>query len=68
MRDGTNFLRQGAKPEPMRREVKNATNKFFDRFTATKDRPREFQMTVIVLVTSAVLCVIGSLIALSLTQ
>jgi hypothetical protein len=52
----------------MSAEVKNAANNFFDQFTATKDRPRNFQMTVIVIVTSAVVCAIGSLIGIALTQ
>lgn len=48
----------------MSAEVKNRTHKFFDQFTATKDRPKEFQMTVMVLVTSAAICAVGAFIKL----
>lgn len=48
----------------MSAEVKDRTGKFFEQFTATKDRPKEFQMTVMVLVTSAAICAVGALIKL----
>lgn len=48
--------------------MKNETQKFFEQFTATKDRPREFQMTVMVLVTSAAICAVGALIKLVATH
>jgi hypothetical protein len=46
----------------MSAEVKNAPGKFFEQFTATKDRPKEFQMAVMVLVTSAAICAVGAFI------
>jgi hypothetical protein len=49
-------------------EVKNNSSKFFEQFTATKDRPKEFQMTVIVLVTSAAVCAVGAIIKLVVTH
>jgi hypothetical protein len=52
----------------MSAEVKNRTSKFFEQFTATKDRPKEFQMTVMVLVTSAAICAVGALIKLAITH
>ena len=52
----------------MSAEWKNKPTKLLEQFTATKDRPKEFQMTVIVLVSTAVLCAVGSLIALAVTQ
>lgn len=42
--------------------VKNKTNQFFEQFTATKGRPKEFQMTVMVLVTTAAICAAGAFI------
>lgn len=44
--------------------MKKRTNQFFEQFTATKDRPKEFQMTVMVLVTSAAICAVGAIIKL----
>lgn len=52
----------------MSADVKNEAHKFFEQFTATKDRPREFQMTVMVLVTSAAICAVGALIKLVVTH
>lgn len=48
----------------MSADVKNGARKFFEQFTATKDRPKEFQMTVMVLVTSAAICAVGAFIKL----
>ena len=48
--------------------MKNGSPKFFEQFTATKDRPKEFQMTVMVLVTSAAICAVGALIKLVITH
>lgn len=48
--------------------MKKRPNKFFEQFTATKDRPKEFQMTVMVLVTSAAICAVGALIKLVVTH
>lgn len=52
----------------MSAEVKPRTHQFFEQFTATKDRPKEFQMTVMVLVTSAAICAIGAVIKLLMAQ
>jgi hypothetical protein len=48
--------------------MKNSTSRFFEQFTATKDRPKEFQMTVIVLVTSAAICAVGAIVKLVITH
>lgn len=52
----------------MSAELKNAPTKFLEQFTATKDRPREFQMVVIVMFLAAVLCALVSLIKMTLSQ
>ena len=44
----------------MTTQQKNQVRVFFDQFTATKDRPVAFQVTVSLLVTSAILLALGS--------
>jgi hypothetical protein len=45
---------------------RNRLSLFFTRFTATKDRPRSFQYTVLILVSAFTLILIGCIVLLSL--
>jgi hypothetical protein len=52
----------------MSAEWKNKPTKLLEQFTATKDRPKEFQLIVIVMFLVAVLCALGSLILMASSQ
>jgi hypothetical protein len=52
----------------MSAEMKNTPTKFLEQFTATKDRPKEFQMVVLVMVLFAVVCALVSLILIAFSQ